>query len=68
MRRNRLSPMELPDAVISVDQKKRAHICAWCKDKDEAETWCQTQNLTVTHGICPRCQENLLQPKDFTKL
>lgn len=60
--------MELPPAVLSVDQENRAHICAWCKGKEEAESWCQEQNFSVTHGICRRCQENLIGQKDFTEL
>ncbi len=60
--------MDFPPAVLSVDQEKRAHICAWCQDKAEAEAWCQKQNLMVTHSICPRCRDALIQEKDFTEL
>jgi len=57
----------VPAAVLSVDQQKRAHICAWCKDKEQAEAWCRRQNFTMTHGICPDCQESLFQQEDFTE-
>lgn len=60
--------METPSAVLSIDQKQCAHVCAWCESKDEAEAWCRTQSLRVTHGICPSCQRVLLAQSALAKL
>jgi hypothetical protein len=60
--------METPAAVLSVDQKKCAHICAWCDTKDEAEAWCRAQSLMVTHGICPNCKRRLLEQSALAKV
>lgn len=60
--------MELPTAVLSVDDNKRAHVCAWCKGKEEAENWCRARNLTVTHGMCPQCKAGFMLSQDPTEI
>ncbi len=30
-------------------------VCAWCRDKADAEAVAIAGNLPMTHGICPRC-------------
>lgn len=59
--------MELPAAVLSIEGNERAHVCAWCTGKEDAENWCRTRNLIVTHGMCPKCKASFLQEKDFTE-
>jgi hypothetical protein len=57
--------MNRPLAVVSVDGERRAHVCAWCEDKTLADLWCKEQNLSVTHGICPDCQERFMPENEL---
>lgn len=59
MLNSNMQPPEL-QAILSVSEQGVAHICAWCKDKAEADAWCSAQGITPTHSICPRCQARFL--------
>lgn len=46
-------------AILSVTDQGVAHVCAWCKDKPEADAWCSAQGITPSHSICPGCQSRV---------
>jgi hypothetical protein len=49
-----------PRAVVACSSEGLARVCSWCTGQEQAATWCMTQNLKMTHTICPDCQSRFM--------